>query len=193
MPDPLVLAFDTSAAHCAAALLSGDRVLASAFEEMPRGQAERLMPMLAEVMAKAGCAWRDIDAYGVGVGPGNFTGIRVSVAAARGLALGLGAPAIGITTFEIARASHPGAATITLGGPRGAIFQQDFDGDRSDGPPRMIEGETPTQTVDWPNAAATIARLAMLRLSARDTIDRPAPLYIRPPDAAPAKPVPPVR
>ncbi|MFP4043595.1 MAG: tRNA (adenosine(37)-N6)-threonylcarbamoyltransferase complex dimerization subunit type 1 TsaB, partial [Rhodosalinus sp.] len=52
--DPLVLGFDTSAAHCAAALLSGDRLIAARAEEMGRGQAERLMPMLEEMLAEAG-------------------------------------------------------------------------------------------------------------------------------------------
>ena len=87
MSDPLILAFDTSAAHCAAALLSGDRVLARVAEAMPRGQAERLMGLLHEVLSGSGHDWRDLDAIGVGIGPGNFTGIRISVSAARGLAL----------------------------------------------------------------------------------------------------------
>jgi hypothetical protein len=53
-PDSLVLAFDTSAAHCAAALLSGDRLLAERYEPMEKGQAERLMPMLAEMLGPDG-------------------------------------------------------------------------------------------------------------------------------------------
>ena len=103
--DTLIVAFDTSAAHCAAALLSGDRVLAARAEEMGRGQAERLMPLLEEMLADAGAAWRDLARIGVGVGPGNFTGIRISVSAARGLALALGVPAIGVTTFDATRAA----------------------------------------------------------------------------------------
>ncbi|MEM8728825.1 MAG: tRNA threonylcarbamoyladenosine biosynthesis protein TsaB, partial [Pseudomonadota bacterium] len=73
MPDPLVLAFDTSAANCAAALLSGDRVLASRIEAMPKGQVERLMPLLEDVCAEADLTVADLDGLGVGVGPGNFT------------------------------------------------------------------------------------------------------------------------
>ena len=83
-PDPVVLGFDTSAAHCAAALLRGDAVLAAVHEDMTKGQAERLMPMLEEMLAGAGLGWGDLDVIGVGTGPGNFTGIRVAVAAARG-------------------------------------------------------------------------------------------------------------
>ena len=64
---------------------------------MAKGQAERLMPMLEELLAEAGIAWRIFAPLAVGTGPGNFTGVRISVAAARGLALGLGIPAIGVT------------------------------------------------------------------------------------------------
>ncbi|MEN8738203.1 MAG: tRNA (adenosine(37)-N6)-threonylcarbamoyltransferase complex dimerization subunit type 1 TsaB, partial [Phaeobacter gallaeciensis] len=117
--EPLVLGFDTSAAHCAAALLRGDTVVAEALEPMTRGQAERLMPLLEEVLATGGATWADLDAIGVGVGPGNFTGIRIAVSAARGLALGLGVPAVGIDGFD-AR-----AATGTLPGipaPRDQVY-----------------------------------------------------------------------
>ena len=93
-PDPTILAFDTSAAHCAAALLCAGKIEVRV-DEMARGQAEHLMPMLEEVLAAQGLTWADLDAIGVGTGPGNFTGIRISVAAARGLALGLGIPAVG--------------------------------------------------------------------------------------------------
>ncbi|MFP4451570.1 MAG: tRNA (adenosine(37)-N6)-threonylcarbamoyltransferase complex dimerization subunit type 1 TsaB, partial [Rhodosalinus sp.] len=99
--DPLVLGFDTSAAHCAAALLSGDRLIAARAEEMGRGQAERLMPMLEEMLAEAGVGWSDLDVLGVGTGPGNFTGLRIAVAAARGLALALDVPAVGVSGFEV--------------------------------------------------------------------------------------------
>jgi len=58
--DPLILAFDTSAAHCAAALLSGDRVLAEVQEDMARGQAERLMPLVRQVMDRGGTSLPDL-------------------------------------------------------------------------------------------------------------------------------------
>jgi tRNA threonylcarbamoyladenosine biosynthesis protein TsaB len=67
---------------------------------MARGQSERLVPMLEDLLAEGGVAWRDLDAIGVGIGPGNFTGIRIAVATARGLALGLRVPAVGVTGFD---------------------------------------------------------------------------------------------
>ena len=127
MPDPLrVLGFDTSAAHCAAAVVCGDRVLAERAEAMTKGQAERLFPLIGEVMAQAGLAWSDLDAIGVGIGPGNFTGVRISVAAARGLALSLGIPAIGISATEAAAcgAPRPCRAVVPLRGDE--VVWEDF-------------------------------------------------------------------
>jgi tRNA threonylcarbamoyl adenosine modification protein YeaZ len=122
---PLILAFDTSAAHCAAALLSGHRVLGQREEAMATGQAERLVPLLEEILAEGGASWRDLAALGVGTGPGNFTGIRIGVAAARGLALGLGVPAIGITVFE-ALAWGREAALVVRDARLGQIYAQAF-------------------------------------------------------------------
>jgi tRNA threonylcarbamoyl adenosine modification protein YeaZ len=191
-PEPRVLAFDTSAAHCAAALLCGDAPPLLRVEEMDRGQSERLVPMLAELLAEAGLGWRDLDAIGVGVGPGNFTGIRIAVATARGLALGLGIPAVGVTGFEAADAA-PGT-TVLIGAPRGQVYAQ-RDGEA----PRLLSAEEAAQlagpvldaaTVPLPRRLATLARLAAARRAAPGP--RPAPLYLRPADAAPAADPPPV-
>ncbi len=141
-PNPTILAFDTSAAHCAAALLLGGKIVASRFDEMQRGQAEHLMPMLEEILDEVGAVWAEIDAIAVGVGPGNFTGIRIGVSAARGLALSLGIPAIGVSTFEIARgpASRPGPKhqIVTLDGPRQSVFLQNFVDGSPVGEPDVI-------------------------------------------------------
>ena len=62
----MILGFDTSSAHVGAALFDGKGIVAAAHEEMARGQAERLMPMLEEVLTKGGATWKDLDAIGVG-------------------------------------------------------------------------------------------------------------------------------
>ncbi|MFN3971208.1 MAG: tRNA (adenosine(37)-N6)-threonylcarbamoyltransferase complex dimerization subunit type 1 TsaB [Gemmobacter sp.] len=138
-PDAYTLGFDTSAAHCAAALLRGDRVLVFRDEPMATGQAERLLPMLEEVLRDAGIGWGDLGRIGVGTGPGNFTGVRIGVAAARGLALGLGIPAVGVTRLE-ALAFGLGAVTAVEDARRGEVYVQDFaapvdNGGRTGAPP----------------------------------------------------------
>ncbi|WP_406650336.1 tRNA (adenosine(37)-N6)-threonylcarbamoyltransferase complex dimerization subunit type 1 TsaB [Aliisedimentitalea scapharcae] len=190
--EPLILGFDTSAAHCAAALLSGDRVLVSRTEEMARGQAERLMPLLEDVLAEGGVTWRDLTAIGVGIGPGNFTGIRIAVSAARGLVLGLDIPAVGVDGFDARRA--PGTLPA-IAAPRGQMYIAP-----PDGPARLTTEDDARATADRLGLALNadpsplglpeaIARHAAAQY--QTTTEPPAPLYLRPADAAPSRDVPP--
>ncbi len=193
-PEPRVLAFDTSAAHCAAALLCGDGAPLIRVEEMARGQSERLVPMLEEMLAEAGLGWRDLDALGVGIGPGNFTGIRIAVATARGLALALRIPAVGVAGFDATGATA--GTTVLIDAPRGQSYAHMAG---SDDPPRLL---APEEIEDLPGPVlrassipladrlATLARLTAVRRHAPGP--RPAPLYLRPADAAPASDPPPV-
>ncbi|TKW67226.1 MAG: tRNA (adenosine(37)-N6)-threonylcarbamoyltransferase complex dimerization subunit type 1 TsaB [Paracoccus denitrificans] len=187
MPDPLVLGFDTSAAHCAAALLSGNRLIASAQEEMAKGQAERLMPLVEEMLAGAGATWRDLALIGVGTGPGNFTGIRISVAAARGLALSLGIPAIGISATEALAYGLPRPCRIVIPGRRDTVIWQDFVGTATTPQQDDKTALPPGPPVAHPRVtiAEGIARLALERSTSPQP--RPSPIYLRPADAAPAR------
>lgn len=212
-PDLLILSFDTSAAHCAAALVSGDGLLAERFEEMAKGQAERLLPMLEECLHAAGARWGDLDALAVGTGPGNFTGVRLSVAAARGLALGLSIPAIGVTGLEAMAEGLDRPCLAALDARQGRIYLQGFgtgdDGPQllqapADLPPALhhlpvtgdsaagaiaAAGGAPTIPPLWPLAEA-IGRVALRRLP-DGAHRRPSPLYLRPADALPARQAPP--
>ncbi|MGR3364937.1 MAG: tRNA (adenosine(37)-N6)-threonylcarbamoyltransferase complex dimerization subunit type 1 TsaB [Maritimibacter harenae] len=194
--DPTLLAFDTSAAHCAAALLCGDDIVECAVEEMGRGQAERLMPLMDAVLARQGLRWDDLSAVVVGIGPGNFTGIRIAVSAARGLALGLGRLAIGVSVLEAQAHGLARPCRAVADARRGMVYAQVF-GDGAAGPELIEAGDVPD---DLPIAAGlppdrlvtNIARIGVGRLAAGGSIDRPAPLYIRSADAAPASDPPPV-
>jgi len=98
----LILAIDTAFERCTAAVYDptgAGRLLAAAEPEIGKGHAERLMGIIDEVLSKAGKSYGDIARIGVTVGPGSFTGVRVGVAAARGLALALDIPAVGISTL----------------------------------------------------------------------------------------------
>jgi len=94
-----LLAVDTALGACSAALLDGDTVLAHRFEPMDRGHAERLAPMVEEVMREANLAFAALERLAVTTGPGTFTGQRVGLAFARGLRIALSKPLIGITTL----------------------------------------------------------------------------------------------
>ncbi len=209
-PEPKLIAFDTSAAHCAAALLLGDHII-TRIDDMAKGQAEHLMPMLEEMLAAEGLAWRDLDGIGVGTGPGNFTGIRISVSAARGLALGLGKPAIGVSLLEAQAFGLEGIVLSCLDARRDMVYVQVFGA--GDDAPRLcalddlpafpagarivgpvadrISAITGSSVVE-PSAppVSAIARLAAQRIGAENA--RPTPLYIRAADAAPARDAAPV-
>ncbi|MDK8872083.1 tRNA (adenosine(37)-N6)-threonylcarbamoyltransferase complex dimerization subunit type 1 TsaB [Paracoccus sp. SSJ] len=189
MADALSLGFDTSAAHCAAALLQGDRVLFHRHEEMARGQAERLFPLLGEVLAAAGIGWRDLSVIGCGIGPGNFTGIRISVAAARGLSLSLGIPAIGVSVTEAAAHGLPRPCRVAVPSRTGEVIWQDFGTGQATGPQQCASHDLPPGPAPLPPAmplAEAIARIAAARRDQPD-LPRPAPIYLRPADAAPAR------
>ena len=201
MAHPLILAFDTSAAHCAAALLSGDHLLALRNEPMDKGQAERLVPLLEEVLALGGATWADLDALAVGTGPGNFTGVRIAVAAARGLSLGLGIPAIGVTRLEALAHGLPRPVTVIEDARRGEVYVQRFDAGHAHAAHLATAPVTAAGDVTGSGAGdaalpalfsltEAIARIAAGRIGQPHT--RPAPFYLRGADAAPPADPPPV-
>lgn len=95
-----ILAFDTSGNACSAAVRRGSETVARRFAPMERGHAEALMPMVMAVLAEAGLGFDDLDAVAVTVGPGAFTGVRIGLAAARGMALAGDLAVVGVTSFE---------------------------------------------------------------------------------------------
>lgn len=105
-----VLGLDSAGGQCAVAVLDGERVASARAEAMLRGQAERLMPLIAETLAAASIAPAALDLIAVTTGPGSFTGIRIGLAAARGLALATGRPAIGVGVLDAYAASVPPSA-----------------------------------------------------------------------------------
>jgi len=97
----LILAIDTALDACAAAVLDTDnnQLIAHESQAMKRGHAEALMPLVARVMKESGIAFAALDRIAATTGPGSFTGLRVGIAAARGIALAAGKPAIGLSTL----------------------------------------------------------------------------------------------
>ncbi|MEL7171669.1 MAG: tRNA (adenosine(37)-N6)-threonylcarbamoyltransferase complex dimerization subunit type 1 TsaB [Pseudomonadota bacterium] len=160
----MILGIDTSASRCAVALVAAGQVLSSRAERMDRGHAERLFPMVREVLAEAEADVASVERIAVCTGPGSFTGLRVGVAAARGLALGRSISAIGITRFEALAAMLTGARqsseaetmprtledkvgwaerrplAIAIAG-RGAVYLQRFEAGSAAAPPALLAPE----------------------------------------------------
>ena len=137
-----LLAIDTASEACSVGVTGGGRDVFRS-EMLKRGHAERLMGMIEEAMAAAGLDLADLDRIAVTIGPGSFTGLRVGIAAARGLALVTGCDSVGIGTLAVhaEEARHEiGAAPVlaVLAAGRGEIYGQTFAPDGSaDGPPEI--------------------------------------------------------
>src|SRR5204862_6442458 len=117
----LILAIDTALEVCAAAVLDTNTSQLIAQESLPmkRGHAEALMPLIARVMKTSGVAFTSLDRIAVTTGPGSFTGLRVGLSAARGIALAAAKPVVGLTTltayaapFVGGNSTHPNISAI---------------------------------------------------------------------------------
>ena len=130
-----ILALDTSMGACSAALLRHDGVLFARQERMTRGHAEALMPMVADVTSESGVALAALDRICATTGPGSFTGVRIAISAARGLALVTGAKLFGVDSLTV-MAKQALATGIAGGAPfavavdarRGMLYFGLYDG-----------------------------------------------------------------
>ena len=148
-----ILAFDTSFGAVSAALAvddgRGGLRMIERFERRASGHAERLMPMIADVMEEAGVSFAALDRVAVTLGPGTFTGVRTGIAAARAFALAAGCAVVGRPTLEVmalqAAADVPGAAglVVAVDARRGQIYLQTFagDGERNAGAAELLDVE----------------------------------------------------
>ncbi|HEY3697100.1 tRNA (adenosine(37)-N6)-threonylcarbamoyltransferase complex dimerization subunit type 1 TsaB [Phenylobacterium sp.] len=205
----MVLGLDTCLNACGAAVIDGERVLAAASEPMARGHQERLATLVQEVMAAAGLRFADLDRIAVTLGPGSFTGLRVGLAFAKGLAAALDRPLAGVGVLEALAAGAPQGLTLAvLDARRDQVYFQPFrDGAPLAGPESLaldvalaraaaLAAGAPTTLVG--SGAALIAgavpgaRLVpaegadpvrVARLAAGRPPAAAAPLYLRAPDA----------
>ncbi|HCH55171.1 MAG TPA: tRNA (adenosine(37)-N6)-threonylcarbamoyltransferase complex dimerization subunit type 1 TsaB [Aeromonas sp.] len=101
-----ILAVDTATEACSAALLVGDKLF-SRWEEAPRDHTQKILPMVQAVLDEAGLSLAELDTIAFGRGPGSFTGVRIGISVAQGLAFGAGVPLIGISTLAaMAQGAH---------------------------------------------------------------------------------------
>jgi tRNA threonylcarbamoyl adenosine modification protein YeaZ len=200
----MILAFDTSTAACTAALFDEDGAcIDRADRVIGRGHAEQLVPMIEALLGG-----RRPDTIVVGAGPGSFTGIRVAIAAAHGLAIGWGVPLKGMSSLALLAASGHGSGTVAaaMTGGHGELFVQEFDATTLDPLSEALNlppGEAAAQVVAplvigsgaaalvqargsgeahelWPSAANALKLPEGLRLLP------PTPVYARAPDARPS-------
>jgi tRNA threonylcarbamoyladenosine biosynthesis protein TsaB len=202
-----LLVIDTCLSACQAALVDGRRVLAGASEPMERGHQERLAGLVRELAAEASVAFEDLEKIAVTVGPGSFTGLRVGLAFAKGLAFATGAPLAGIGALEALAAcwAGDGAVAGVVDARRGHVYFQAFESGTSLGEPEVAAaaevgarwraggltaiGPGARLLADWIGAdsvveiaAPHLSALARLAAAAEPSADL-RPLYLRAPDA----------
>ncbi|ALL15124.1 tRNA (adenosine(37)-N6)-threonylcarbamoyltransferase complex dimerization subunit type 1 TsaB [Caulobacter henricii] len=213
----MILAIDTCLGASSVAILAGDQMLAARTEPMTRGHQERIGVLAREVALEAGVAFSDLTRIGVTIGPGSFTGLRVGLAFAKGLATALSIPCIGVSTLEALAHGTPGFVAAVLDARMSQVYLQVFDGrialmapdalDLGSAAARLAElhggqavtligsgapllAETfPRATILTPAAPDPVA-IARLAAARPVPLHSPRPLYLRAPYATlPAGPV----
>lgn len=205
----IILAVDTALGACSAVVLDGEVILAHRFQEMVRGHAEALAPMVENVMREADVAFAALDRLAVTTGPGTFTGQRVGLAFMRGLRVALKKSLTGITTLEaMAFATQSRRAAAIHDAKRDEAYLLLWDKGEAVLPPSVMPFEEALSRIrdfgacalcgtgasqasamlgsDFPPSAIRqpdalwVAKLALTRLAPEFA---PAPLYLRAPDA----------
>jgi tRNA threonylcarbamoyladenosine biosynthesis protein TsaB len=188
----LLLAIDTAAPRLQLALLRDDGHVETLVEEMAQGQAERLFPALAELLARAGATYKDLTRIAVTTGPGSFTGLRIGISAARGLGLALNIPVLGIPSLlALSLACRCDAIAVLLDARREEAYFQTFSGPGIPiGAPALLPMAEARRLV--PLGAETItspfvdiAALAQFAAHLDPTAYPPEAAYIRDADAKP--------
>jgi tRNA threonylcarbamoyl adenosine modification protein YeaZ len=206
-----LLLIDTSGPVCAAAIYDAEagRLLSMRSDRIGKGHAELLPVMVSEVVAESGVTLAELDRIAVTVGPGSFTGIRVGVAMARGFAVALGMPVVGVSTLRIVAESvleigPPAPVMAVLDAKRDEVYAQIFS--------PMGEALTEPASYDYQSAGAAASRFDAITVGSgaplleggeaagpdnfalatvgrvaalADEDDRASPLYIRGADAKP--------
>ncbi len=201
----IVLAIDTCLFACSVAVVDGERVLARRVEPMSRGHQERLAPLVQEAMGEAGLGFDQLERIAVTVGPGSFTGLRVGLAFAKGLAAALAIPAVGVGSLEALAEPERGDVVAVLDAKRGQVYLQAFSGGAAVSAPDALPIETAAARLAEfapdiliGTGAALLAGVrpgvrvidtdvtdpvAVARLAAARSPVPPRPLYLRAPDA----------
>ena len=212
----LILAVDTALQRCSVAIMRNGKTLAAEIEDREKGHAERIAPMADAVFRQAGVAPRDLDRIGVVVGPGGFTGVRVGLSFARAMGLAADAKVVGVASTEALAANETADDGLVAGiidARRGQVYAGLYQGRATILAPFVADpvaaaaklqraaqreifivgtgAQFLPQDAQWriADTGSQIDPLVVARLvaAAPPPTDPPAPLYLRAPDAKPAK------
>ena len=177
----MILSIDTCLGASSVAVLDGERVLAAKSEPMTRGHQERIGGLARDAASDAGVAFGQLTRIGVTVGPGSFTGLRVGLAFAKGLATALAIPCVGVNTLESLAYGHAGFVAAVIDARMSQVYIQVFaDGVSLMAPDALSVGEAAARLAELyaGGPAALIGSGAPLladALSAATVLTPPAP------------------
>jgi tRNA threonylcarbamoyladenosine biosynthesis protein TsaB len=192
----MILSIDTCLGASSVAVIDGERVLAARSEPMTRGHQERIGIIAREAAAEAGVAFTHLDRIGVTVGPGSFTGLRVGLAFAKGLATALSIPCVGVTTLETLAYGAEGFVAAVLDARMGQVYIQIFaDGAALMAPDALGVGEAAARLAElYSGGPATLigsgAPLLADALSGANVLTPAAPDSVAVARLAAARPAP---
>ena len=188
-----LLAFDTCCGFFSLVLVDGSTVIYSYESTVMHEQSARLVAEIEKGLAACNLSYKDLTNIAVTIGPGSFTGIRIGLAAAQGLALALSIPIIGVTTLEALAFGKPGKVVATLDAGRSQYYCQRFTDGIGDSP-TLLSAEEILAASDYQVVGAlgadkalphakSVAQAALAKIANNEVIPRPEPYYIREPDA----------
>lgn len=177
-----LLAVDTSAANCAAAIFLNGKIF-STVREMKKGQAEYLFEVIEDTLEQAKVKKSLIDLIVVGIGPGNFTGIRIGLAAAKGLALSLKVPLSGVNSFQAALYGQNEHEVAAILAPQNSYYLGTINGDFKTSPTK--DGDTRERFANRPKNKKFIENMAKFGADLKYNLSQAIPLYIKAVDAKP--------
>jgi len=198
----LILSLDCAGSGCGVCLWKDGQILAQTEESMDRGQDRRLIPLVNDTMQNAKLDFADLDRIAVTRGPGSFTGLRIGLAAARGIGFAAGKPVIGIDRFEIyRRAVQSPDLLVVINSRRQELYCRFYPQSDTAGEPGMMTEKQITEFLADKKDAVTagdvpgiprfqaamdketaLAAILASKADPKDPTYLPRPLYIRPPD-----------
>lgn len=188
MSQPTLLAIDTAAPKLQLAILVEEKV-DCLIEDIARGHAEIIFDRIADLLARNGRAYGDLDRIAVTTGPGSFTGLRIGLSAARGLGLALDVPVIGVPSLLALSLGASGPSNVVVDARRNQAYAQEFSGaGQVLSPPEIIaldEAQRLWADGAIPGPFADIAAIARFAAHAEPPDFPAAPLYVRAADAKP--------
>lgn len=196
----LLLAIETTVGPFSVALFEGKDLIGSYYHHKPHCQAELLIPSINNILSEHGYNYSDINAIAVSVGPGSFTGIRIGLSAAQGIALAIGCPIVGVGTLEaIATAGEKENYMVAITAGRDQYYSQNFSNTNgiiaATSTPHLISSAEAINSTDgnivitdthdsYPFLSAhRVGLKALEKIAQGEAIFNPSPIYIRDADA----------